>query len=51
MQYRAYLMENGQTYAAIDLACEDDNDAKNRRQISRMAAMSKFGRATVRWGS
>ena len=30
MQYRAYLMENGQTYAAIDLACEDDNDAKQQ---------------------
>jgi hypothetical protein len=30
MLYRAYLMENGQTYAAIDLACEDDDEAKHQ---------------------
>jgi hypothetical protein len=30
MLYRAYLMENGQTYAAIDLACTDDDDAKQQ---------------------
>jgi hypothetical protein len=30
MLYRAYLMENGQTYAAIDLTCVDDDDAKQQ---------------------
>jgi hypothetical protein len=30
MHYRAYLMENGQTYVAIDLACVDDDEAKQR---------------------
>jgi hypothetical protein len=30
MHYRAYLMENGQTYAAIDLTCADDDDAKQQ---------------------
>jgi len=30
MLYRAYLMENGQTYAAVDLACADDDDAKQQ---------------------
>jgi hypothetical protein len=30
MLYRAYLMENGQTYAAIDLTCADDDDAKQQ---------------------
>src|SRR5262249_6627349 len=30
MIYRAYLMENGHTYAAIDLACEDDDEAKQQ---------------------
>jgi hypothetical protein len=30
MLYRAYLIENGQTYAAIDLTCVDDHDAKQQ---------------------
>ena len=30
MLYRAYLMENGQTYAALDLSCVDDDDAKQQ---------------------
>jgi len=30
MRYRAYLIENGQTYAALDLACVDDDDAKQQ---------------------
>lgn len=30
MLYRAYLMENGQTYAAVDLACTDDDEAKQQ---------------------
>lgn len=30
MHYRAYLMENGQTYAAIDLACVNDDEAKQQ---------------------
>jgi hypothetical protein len=30
MLYRAYLMENGQIYAAVDLTCVDDDDAKQQ---------------------
>jgi hypothetical protein len=30
MLYRAYLLENGHTYAAIDLTCVDDDDAKRQ---------------------
>jgi hypothetical protein len=30
MLYRAYLMENGHTYAAIDVTCVDDDDAKQQ---------------------
>ncbi len=30
MLYRAYLLENGHTYAAIDLTCVDDDDAKQQ---------------------
>jgi hypothetical protein len=30
MLYRAYLMQNGHTYAAIDLTCLDDDDAKQQ---------------------
>jgi hypothetical protein len=30
MLCRAYLLENGQTYAAIDLTCAGDNDAKQQ---------------------
>ena len=29
-QYRAYLMENGHVWTAIDLTCVDDDDAKRR---------------------
>jgi hypothetical protein len=28
--YRAYLMENGHVWTAIDLTCTDDDDAKRR---------------------
>jgi hypothetical protein len=28
--YRAYLMENGRTYVAIDLPCADDDEAKQK---------------------
>jgi hypothetical protein len=30
MLYRAYLMENGRVYVAIDLTCTDDDDAKRQ---------------------
>jgi hypothetical protein len=30
MLYRAYLMENGQVWTALDLSCSDDEDAKKR---------------------
>jgi hypothetical protein len=30
MLCRAYLMENGQIYAAVDLTCVDDDDAKQQ---------------------
>jgi hypothetical protein len=33
MLYRAYLMENGLTYAAIDLTCVDDDDAKQQTDV------------------
>jgi hypothetical protein len=33
-QYRAYLMENGHVWTAIDLNCVDDDDAK--RQIAKL---------------
>jgi len=29
-QYRAYLMENGHVWTAIDLSCADDDDAKRQ---------------------
>jgi hypothetical protein len=29
-QYRAYLMENGHVWTAIDLTCVDDDDAKRQ---------------------
>ena len=28
--YRAYLIENGHVWTAIDLTCADDDDAKRR---------------------
>jgi hypothetical protein len=33
-QYRAYLIENGHVWTAIDLTCVDDNDA--RRQTANL---------------
>ena len=30
MLYRAYLIENGRVYVAIDLTCTDDDDAKRQ---------------------
>ena len=33
-KYRAYLMENGHVWTAIDLICADDDDAK--RQIAKL---------------
>jgi hypothetical protein len=29
-EYRAYLMENGHVWTAIDLTCDDDDDAKRQ---------------------
>jgi len=29
-QYRAYLMENGRVWTALDLTCVDDDDARQR---------------------
>jgi hypothetical protein len=41
--YRAYLMENGHVWTAIDLTCADDNDAKRR------AANLSSGRDVELW--
>ena len=30
MLYRAYLMENGRVYVAMDSTCTDDDDAKRQ---------------------
>ena len=30
MLYRAYLIDNGRVYVAIDLTCTDDDDAKRQ---------------------
>ena len=50
MLYRAYLMKNGQTYAAVDLTCVDDDDAKqilanlsNRRDVEVWQGDRKVG--------
>ena len=43
--YRAYLRENGQVWAAIDLACADDDDAKQQAENLRN------GRDTELWQS
>src|SRR5215468_8261634 len=43
MQYRAYLMENGHVWAAVDLACADDDDAK------RQAENLRNGRVVELW--
>jgi hypothetical protein len=43
MLYRAYLLENGHTYVAIDLTCVDDGDAK------RQAAALGNGRDIELW--
>jgi hypothetical protein len=29
-QYRAYLLENGHVWTAIDMTCENDDDAKRQ---------------------
>ena len=42
-QYRAYLMENGHVWAAVDLACADDDDAK------RQAENLRNGRVVELW--
>jgi hypothetical protein len=44
-QYRAYLMENGHVWAAVDLACADDDDAK------RQAEDLRNGRVVELWQS
>jgi len=30
--YRAYLIENGQVWTAVDLSCADDDDAKKQTE-------------------
>jgi hypothetical protein len=30
--YRAYLMEDGQVWAAVDLSCTDDDEAKRKAE-------------------
>jgi hypothetical protein len=45
--YRAYLIENGQVWAAVDLSCADD-DAKNKQNPLWMSGISSFARGDRR---